>query len=608
MPTIVPELDKPFPQLSRERIVQIASWLPERPVGIGPRAGERGVWERLAMSPDAREFITAAEKYLTEPRPELTEELYMEFLRNGNRTHYQTEKAKRLRRMLTIALAELLEFQGRFLPALKDELIALCEERSWVIPAHDPKLLNYNGTAPYAELSCSHICLEVAIIDWWFGELLGADLRQRLRDEVERRAFNAYLKVIRTGVITDYQWWTTYNSNWNPVCNNGIAGTALMFMPSREARAEVLAAAEQSMAFYSTGFTPDGYCSEGLAYWNYSFGNFLNLAETVLIATGGHLNFLENPLFQRVAAYGRDIQIEPGCSPAFADCGTKARLSENITSSIQRYYPESVFEPVPPLDHPLLDIQTMVLRVIGDRPVAASPKAVVLPPRSFFPNAGIYVGRSDTRFGIACKMGNNDELHNHNDIGSFCIALNGHQYFLDPGNEIYTYRTFSERRYEGQMLNSFGHAVPVVAGRLQPEGRAVYGTFAHTEFTGERDTLVGDMTTAYPNVAELVSLKRTFVFDRKALSLTVRDEVEFRSPQSFETALVSYDKLEFPASDRIVASDENGSVTAQIAAEGGILRVSVGEIDNPGAVNPKRVALTFAEPVLKAVITVVFHG
>ena len=602
MPTIVPELDKPFPRLSRERIAQIASWLPEKPLGIGPRAEERGVWERLANSPEAREFIEAAEKYLTEPRPELTEELYMEFLRNGNRTHYQAAKANRLRRMLTITLAELLEFRGRFLPALKEELEALCDERSWVAPAHDPKLLNYNGTAPYAELSSSRVCLDLAIIDWWFGDLLGAELRQRIRDEVQRRAFNAYLKVIRTGVITDYQWWTTYNSNWNPVCTNGVVGAALMFMPAREERAEVLAAAEQSMAFYATGFTPDGYCSEGLAYWNYSFGNFLNLAETVSIATGGHLDFLDNELFRRVAAYGRDIQIEPGCSPAFADCGTTAKLSASITSIVQRHFPESVFEPVPPLDHPLLDIQTMVLRVIGDKPAEAAPKAVRLPPRSYFPDAGIYVGRSDARFGVACKMGHNDELHNHNDVGSFCIALKGHQYFLDPGNEIYTYRTFSERRYEGQMLNSFGHMVPIVAGKMQPEGRDVFGTFTQTEFTAERDTLVGDMTTAYPEVAELVSLKRTFVFDRKAQSLTVRDEVEFSSPQRFETALVSYDNLEFPSSDRIVASDENGSVTAQVSAEGGELRVTLGEIDNPGAVNPKRVALAFAEPVLKATI------
>ncbi len=115
------------------------------------------------------------------------------------------------------------------------------------------------------------------------------------------------------------------------------------------------------------------------------------------------------------------------------------------------------------------------------------------------------------------------------------------------------------------------------------------------------------MTTAYPEVDALVSLKRTFVFDRKERSLTVRDEVEFSTPQSFETALVSYDKLEFPSADRIVASDENGSVMAQVTAVGGELKVSVGEIDNPGAVNPKRVALAFAEPVLKAAITVVFR-
>ena len=477
MPTIVPEAGKPLPCPSPERIAQIAEWLPDKPTGIGPHASERPLWEKLAKSPKAQEFISKAEGYLLEPRPELKDELYLEYLNNGNRTHYQDVWWKQLNRINVFAVSELLEFKGRFLQALKSELEVLCGARSWVLPAHDPKLMNFNNTAPYADLSCSHTCRNLAFIDWWFGDLLDSDLRQRLRAEVEHRAYHTYRNVIRTGVITDYQWWTIGNENWNAVCNNGVITSALFFLESREERAEFIAAAEKSVEFFASGFTPDGYCSEGMGYWNYGFGNFLNLAETTLIATNSHVNFLDKPIFRKVAAYARDILIEPGCCPAFADCHPKASPSPHTTAFIQRHFPDVVLEPVPPLDTPQLELQTMVLRAIGDVTIDGKTNSHTLPPRSFFPDAGVYIGRSDSRFGCAHKMGNNSEHHNHNDIGSFCIAMKGHQYFLDPGNEIYTYRTFSEHRYEGQMLNSYGHMVPVVAGTLQPPGRNIYGTF-----------------------------------------------------------------------------------------------------------------------------------
>ncbi|MDB6028847.1 MAG: hypothetical protein JWM68_5070, partial [Verrucomicrobiales bacterium] len=41
---------------------------------------------------------------------------------------------------------------------------------------------------------------------------------------------------------------------------------------------------------------------------------------------------------------------------------------------------------------------------------------------------------------------------------------------VDPGSEVYTGRTFSSNRYESDVLNSFGHDVPVVAGKLQSAG------------------------------------------------------------------------------------------------------------------------------------------
>ena len=606
MPTIMPDITH-FPCPSPERIAQIAEWLPERPTGIGPRATEREVWQRFASSPKTREIIAEAETYVAAPRPELPDELYLEFLRNGNRGNYEDVWFQRIRRLVIFAMAELLEFRGRFLTALQEELLAICETKSWVLSAHDPKLLNFHDEAPYADLSCSGLCREVAIIDWWFGELLGDALRRRLRQEVRRRAFNAYQHVIRTGEITDYQWWTAEPSNWNAVCHDGLIPCALILLDSRQERAEALAAAEVAMPIYAESFTPDGYCSEGIGYWNYGFGHFLNLAETVLLATHGKINFLDNIRIRHAAEYARDIQIEPGCSPAFADSEIATLASVNALAIIQRHFPDAVLTPIPLLQDPVPDPQTFIIRAIGDVATPlAPPSAPVLPMRSYFPDAGVYVGRSGGRFGIACKTGHNDELHNHNDIGSFSLAFAGHQYFLDPGKEIYTYRTFSERRYEGQMLNSFGHQVPVVEGTLQPPGKDIFGVFTKTQFTPDLDVLIADLTTAYPDAKHLVSLKRTFAFDRVKQSLTVKDEVEFDSPQSFETALVSFDDIDISGTT-VIASHGQGRMVASITASGGEISLALGEIDNPGAVNPKRVALAFRKPVRNASITVEFN-
>jgi hypothetical protein len=56
-------------------------------------------------------------------------------------------------------------------------------------------------------------------------------------------------------------------------------------------------------------------------------------------------------------------------------------------------------------------------------------------------------------------------------VGSFVVAVAGDTPLLDPGSEVYTARTFSARRYESQVLNSYGHPVPLVAGQLQRTGR-----------------------------------------------------------------------------------------------------------------------------------------
>ena len=50
------------------------------------------------------------------------------------------------------------------------------------------------------------------------------------------------------------------------------------------------------------------------------------------------------------------------------------------------------------------------------------------------------------------KGGHNAENHNHNDVGSFVVALGRATPLVDPGSEVYTARTFSPRRYDSNVL------------------------------------------------------------------------------------------------------------------------------------------------------------
>jgi hypothetical protein len=111
---------------------------------------------------------------------------------------------------------------------------------------------------------------------------------------------------------------------------------------------------------------------------------------------------------------------------------------------------------------------------------------------------------------------------------------------VDPGAEVYTARTFSGRRYESKVLNSYGHPVPLIGGKLQRKGRAATGKVLKAEFTPEQDTFVLDLKSAY-GVKTIQRLERTFVYSRvDGTSLKVSDKIEIAEPATFETALITF--------------------------------------------------------------------
>jgi hypothetical protein len=233
--------------------------------------------------------------------------------------------------------------------------------------------------------------------------------------------------------------------------------------------------------------------------------------------------------------------------------------------------------------------------------------------RDYFTEAGILICRPGTeskaKLGVALKGGHNAEHHNHNDVGSYLLALNGGAPLLDPGAEVYTARTFSSKRYDSGVLNSFGHPVPRVAGKLQRTGRNAAAKVVRTQFTDVSDTIVLDLRAAY-DVEELERLQRTFVYSREeAGSLTVSDEVQFSAPRTFEIALVTFSKWRQAGPNRLVVGEGKQAVEVTIDSGGLGEKIEAVKIDEDlrGGKLPTRLGFELAQPIEHATVTVMIR-
>ena len=527
-------------------IKEISKMLSSKPHRFVPSINDRKAWTILAKRPQLESIVESATKTVNKKLPVITDELFLEFSRNGNRTRWQDANNKYKSRLRVMVLAECVENKGRFLGGIEKLIKHFCEKRTWLMPAHDRSLRNFHQKTIDIDLGSAMFAWTMATIDSMLGDKLKTTTRKIIRRNLEKRVYAPFEAMVNGE--REKNWWLNTTNNWNAVCLAGVVGAALPIIESQERRAFFIAAAERYINNFLNGFTPDGNCSEGLSYWNYGFGHFIMLSETISKATGGRVRLMNNLKAEKPALYGFRSQIQDGLYPAFADCGINAKPDENLLLYINNYYGLKLkalegkqFQLKGELYSMLLFASQKQSSTTFQSEMAFNPN----PHRTFFPDAGIYIGRKTEtkpvdKLAMACKGGHNAEHHNHNDVGTFIVAVDGTPVLCDPGSEVYTARTFSKDRYKSKVLNSFGHPVPLIAGKMQKTGNNRKGIILRTSFTKEKDVILLDMKSAY-DVPELRKLEREYAYSRKGDgSLTITDTVEFSKPQSYETALITF--------------------------------------------------------------------
>lgn len=588
---------------------------------LGPALEDRAAWEKLAKLPRVAPVLEQAAALAQQTFVMPDETLYVKLAKDKKSVYdaYEAAVTKLRRELGTLFIAYGCTLNPAYPPKIAEMLTIFCRLRSWTKPSSDRDLGNFNGSAPTIDLRSSRLAWQLAIIGQKMGTRLDPAIAKQLRDELRRRIIRIYRDTI-TGQVrytytesNDNLYWLNARHNWNAVCLAGVIGVILAVEDDPVERKMLIARALDYSENYLRGFPPDGYCSEGPRYWTYGFNHYMLTAMMISDVTGGRLRLMRRPEVANPAFYPDRIRLTETFFPALADCPFDIDVKSELLAMRDELIGQPTFrqrELAPARSLELHDFLAgaRYLDFPRDRMPAAPDQ---LPAHSFFPDGGVAVLRPG---GTACRLtalfkgGSNAEVHNHNDVGSFILLLDGIPMAIDPGSEVYSGRTFSGKRYESKVLNSFGHSVPRLGEALQVAGP---GTAAQTlELRMEPHAPFRwqlNIAAAY-RLPTLAALTRTFSYDRTGAGrVTVEDHVEFKTPERYEFALVTIADWRQTGTNELELTREGR--TLRVHFEAGVpLRIAAEAIKEKQPVELKltRIAVATATPVEKIDFRAVF--
>jgi hypothetical protein len=567
----------PLMPLDMRRVAEVAAMLPQTPKGFGDTYHNRLVWDKLYSNPKYLKVIKTAEGLLNKPFPAWNDEQYLIYFTKGTRPEGEKMMDNRFAWLAPLVWAECLENKGRFVPTIQMVLTELIYQKSWTLPAHDKNKRNFETHNYAVDLNAAGMAQGIAQAVYLLDDKITPQLRTEVLSQMDQHVFNPVLRSVETGNNDSY--WLTVVSNWNSVCLSGVTGAALAIIPDKQERAKFVTIAERYSKNSLAGFTDEGYCTEGLGYYAYGFGHYILLRESVLQATGKCIDLFADPKVRRIATYVPNLEIINNVYPNIADCHVDVKAPANILwycshtlgLGLKKYDTLTFISGTANL---VEDMMYAFPNSASESKANSKPSALAPGMRSYFKEAGVLIERptpgSKAIIGAALKGGNNNELHNHNDVGSFSIAVGGEMLMGDPGGpSFYTAKYFGPERYTYKLLASYGHPVPLVAGQEQHDGASAKAKILNTSFTDEEDQFVMDISSAY-TVPALSKLIRTFTYDRGSLgSLTVTDDFKFKTSQSFELALITRVHWKQIAPDQIEFDGQKEKMIATIKTKSG---------------------------------------
>ena len=456
--------------------------------------------------------------------------LFKLFDTTGNRIIYQSHYFLRRKRLTILALASWLWKQPEHIAALEDTIWAICEEYSWCLPAHMEGQSLTHDNRRKIDLFAGETGFALAEILAMTGGILHPAIVNRARDEIMYRVIDSFINQ------DEPQRWELMDNNWCAVCAGSVAGAAMYMVEDEEKLAALLERLHPTFDRFLASFSSDGACLEGLSYWTYGVGFYINYTDLLYHRTAGKINLIQEDGFDKIAKFQQYCYFPQGATLNFSDANEKGKfrlglscyLAEHI-KGVEIPLPSYLVQPDGKINlEPYqgfidncgrfsLALRDLLWAKDTLAPYTIDRRSITLPDAQWL----LCSGAGNT--GFAAKGGHNDEPHSHNDVGSFIFYKNGNMLLLDLGAGEYTKDNFSEKRYTIFCNRSESHNLPIISGQGQKAGKEFAAKDCRITPDGSMSL---DLAPAY-DIPALKKLDRFFHFDIDTGILKIKDSFIF---------------------------------------------------------------------------------
>jgi len=528
-------LSKAFTQAQlQDKLTNIAAWR---------LAQKNSYLQKIAELPDSvkARLVKEGDRGLQYEWPALPASLYLDYKITGTRYNFERKNNERRKVLNELAVAAIITKDKKYIPQIANGIWTLCEQSTWVLPAHVVVQKEKTGLPdPYEvviDLGSGTAAAQLSMIQFMLSDELDAyskGIGKRVFAELNNRIFQPYL------TRTDF-WWMGFTgravNNWNPWVNTNVLMTALYSGLVADSVGLIIDKTVKSTDFFVNQYPDDGGCDEGPSYWSEAGGKLMRFIHVLNKLTTTSIDWKQEKLIYNMGSYISKVHIGENNFVNFADAFSKSIPDPESVYSYGALYDDAALKSFGAylfgLQKQKLDngniIDFLETTSIYDS-LTTVPPIAPLPAVSWFGDRQVLTARtkSESTNGLflAVQGGHNAESHNHNDIGNFIVYAGGTPVFVDAGVGSYTAQTFSSRRYELWNMQSGWHNCPTINGVMQKEGLSYKANDVQFQQTANGVSLSMDIAAAYPAEAAVKKYIRKFDFNTEKNSILISENYE----------------------------------------------------------------------------------
>jgi hypothetical protein len=624
-------LTKNYPiQNLKQIIIPRDEWRPY------PKAGEMESWN---VVPEAvrNAHIIQGNKYLYTEWKHLPATVFLEYVRNGNRSNFQNLSFKRRKKLASLVMAEVFENDGRFIDEIVNGIWAICEETYWGVPAHLSLQKAGSGLPDVKEPTVDLFAAETGCLIAWTDYLIGEKLDKISPLIRERMSFEMDRRILTPNLEREDFWWMGYTrknvNNWNPWVNSNWLSCALLMETDEDRRINAIYKSMLTLDNFINIYPDDGGCDEGPGYWSRAGASLFDCLEILQTASAGKIDIFNQALIKKMGQYIYKGYISGEYFINFADASGKMSINPAIVFRYGKSINDAKMMGFASFAAKKMNFGSTIISGnfgVFNRQLPAFfvlnelqnyPPAEPLVRDFWLPDIQVFGARSSDGsshgFYVAGKGGHNNESHNHNDVGNFIIYYNGEPVIIDIGAATYNAKTFSRYRYEIWNMQSAFHNVPTINGVLQKNGRQYAAKNVIYEAVTSYASLSLDLASAYPEEAKVKSWIRNIKLNRsRNVVISEKYELEkweqpfnlnFMTPLLSEVLVPGKIQLSFSQSQDstfLFLEYDSTKLEAQIES----IKLKDNRLRNSWGEEIKRIILTSKENLIADDFNIEFHN